>query len=108
MSERELPWRAEPHKSFPADAAGVDPVATRSDAHNRFDASMMSFGELVAPRRWVRDVSGVRDRYLGDPVVARAAAREEVSNFSIGTWAMVVVAGLTLGIVLTLMAVGNS
>ena len=107
MRERDMTWRDEP-KAYPAEAIGLDPAATQTGADDGIGGSMTSFADLVAPRRWVNDAYEMRNRYLGDPARARAVAADEVSSFTIATWAMIVVAGLTLGVVLTLIAASNS
>jgi hypothetical protein len=85
---------------YPPEAAGLDPTAPPSLRDARFANAITSFAEMVAPRRRV-----LRDPYYGSAMPQAPSAPEE-ARFTLGTWVMIVIAGVALGAVFTLMTAG--
>jgi hypothetical protein len=87
--------------SYPPEAAELETAGPPSQRNVRFANAMTSFADMVAPRRRV-----IRDPFYGNVISHASSAPEDASKLSVGTWVMVVVAGITLGATLTLMSAG--
>jgi hypothetical protein len=85
---------------YSPEAAGLDPTGPPSMRDARFASAITSFAEMIAPRRRV-----IRDPYYGAAMPQAPTAPEE-ARFSLGTWIMIVIAGVALGSVFTLMTAG--
>jgi hypothetical protein len=77
------------------------PVSWVPETRARRAVILASFAEMVAPGRQVS-----RDLRF-DSVPFPAQSQPDIGTFSLATWVMIVVAGVVLGVAMTLMAAGS-
>jgi hypothetical protein len=88
--------------TFPEDAPAPDPVARVPQSRASRAVNLASFAEMASPGRRV-----TRDIYFDSAFSPTRSLEPDTGAFSLATWVMIVVAGVVLGVAMTLMAAGS-